>query len=215
MFTGIIQDIGTVAAVDAAPGGVRVVIQPSAPLAEMAEGESIAIEGVCLTVEPSSKADRLEFYLSDETLSKTTHGTLKPGARVNMERALAAKDRLGGHLVMGHVDGVGKIRRLDQHGEGWDLEVECPESIRAFVAPKGSVSIDGISLTPVDVTADSFTVAIIPHTYEKTTLCDKRKGSPVNLEADMIARYVVRYLSQAASGGGLDLDFLRRAGFDG
>lgn len=202
MFTGLIERLGCVEALNPAPGGARLAIRPDAPIDRLEIGESIAVNGACLTVEPGSSADRLVFFASDETLAKTSLGSLRAGGTVNLERALAAGDRLGGHLVMGHVDCVGKLRRLDHHGEGWELEIEFPESFRPFVAPKGSVTIDGISLTPVDVTARTLTVAIIPHTYEKTALRDRRAGDPVNLEADIIARYVVRFLQSTVQGGG-------------
>lgn len=213
MFTGLIERLGCVEALIPAPGGARLTIRPDAAIEKLVMGESIAVNGACLTVEPASAPDRLLFFASDETLAKTSLGSLRPGAAVNLERALAAGDRLGGHLVMGHVDTVGKLRRLDRHGDGWDLEIEFPESFRPFVVPKGSVTIDGISLTPVDVTARTLTVAVIPHTYEKTALRDRRPGDPVNLEADIIARYVVQFLQNTSQKGGVTETLLKQAGF--
>jgi riboflavin synthase len=189
MFTGLIERLGSVEALDPVPGGAR------------------------LTVEPASAPAHLAFFLSDETLEKTSLGSLRPGGLVNLERALAAGDRLGGHLVMGHVDTVGTLRRLDRHGDGWDLEVAFPESFRPFVAPKGSVTIDGISLTPVDVTPTTLTVAVIPHTYDRTNLRSRKAGDPLNLEADIIARYVVHFLANTSAKGGVTEALLKQAGF--
>ncbi len=214
MFTGIVQDVGRLDASRPAAGGLRLEVVPSCPFEDLGTGESVATEGVCLTCEPESKPDRLIYFLSAETLSKTTLGDLEPGAQVNLERSLGAGDRLGGHLVMGHVDGVGTIRSLKSDGESWTLEVDFPEALRPFFASKGSVSINGISLTLVDVEPACFSVAIIPHTREVTSLRSRRAGDRVNLEVDTIARYVVEYLSRTGVGGGVDADLLKRAGFD-
>lgn len=213
MFTGIVQQTGRVEKVQRAEGGVRLAVAPAAPLADLKIGESICTDGVCLTAEPGSTPDRILYFLSEETLSRTTLGSAAQGTIVNLERSLAAGDRLGGHLVMGHVDGVGTIRRLDRRGESWDLQVETPAGLVPFLAPKGSISVDGISLTVVDVLESGFTVAVIPHTHEVTSLRNKAAGSPVNLEVDMIARYVVQYLGNLASGKTVDLELLKRAGF--
>lgn len=213
MFTGIVQGLGRILSADPAAEGVRFVIEPLFAFENLDVGESIAIDGVCLTAEPGSTEARLGFFLSSETLSRTTLHGLRRGDSVNMERSLAAGDRLGGHFVLGHVDAVGKIARLDREGEGWTLEVAYPENLRPYLAPKGSVSVDGISLTTVDVSGSSFTVALIPHTYEVTSLKNKKAGSPVNLEVDAIARYVVSFLSQRFSGSKVDLELLKRAGF--
>lgn len=213
MFTGLVECLGTVEALDAVEGGMRLTLRPDPSVQNLEIGESIAVNGACLTAENGSTADRLIFFASDETLSKTSLGALKAGSLVNLERAMAVGDRLGGHLVMGHVDCVGNLKRLDRHGDGWDLEIEFPESFRPFAAPKGSVAIDGISLTPVEVTARTLTVAIIPHTYEKTSLRSRKTGDPVNLEADIIARYVVQFLTNTAESGGVSAELLKKAGF--
>lgn len=213
MFTGIIQRLGRIESLQAASGGARMIVRPDAPLAGLEIGESIANDGVCLTAEPDSKPDHLIFFLSNETLSRTTFGAAKSGATVNLERSLGAGDRLGGHFVMGHVDATGCIARLDREGEGWILEVEFPELMRPYLAPKGSVAVDGVSLTVVEVRARSFTVAVIPHTRENTSLKAKSAGAPVNLEADVIARYVANYLSQAVKSGGVSAELLKNAGF--
>lgn len=213
MFTGLVECLGTVEALDAVAGGARLVLRPYPSVENLEIGESIAVNGACLTAEEASTADRLVFFASDETLAKTSLGSLTQGSIVNLERAMAAGDRLGGHLVMGHVDCVGTLKRLDRHGDGWDLEIEFPESFRPFVAPKGSVTIDGISLTPVDVTPQTLTVAIIPHTYEQTALRARKPGDPVNLEADIIARYVVQFLTNTGGGTPITESLLKNAGF--
>lgn len=214
MFTGIVQQLGRIDAAEPAPGGARLALIPVESFVDLRPGESISVEGVCLTAEPESTGGRLLFFLSDETLSKTTLGGLKAGASVNLERSLAAGDRMGGHLVMGHVDGVGSIRALDRVGEGWTLEVSFPAELRPYLAPKGSVAVDGVSLTVVEVREASFTVAIIPHTYEVTSMHVKGAGASVNLEADTIARYVVQYLQGLEAAGGVTPDLLKRAGFE-
>lgn len=214
MFTGIIQQLGRVTERRDAAGGARLIVRPDRPLEGLEAGESIANDGVCLTVEPASLPDRLEYFLSRETLDRTTLGALRPGSEVNMERSLGLGAKLGGHFVMGHVDCVGEISRLDREGEGWLLEVAFPPLMRRYLAPKGSVAVDGISLTVVGIDAGRFTVAMIPHTREVTTLHGKGAGSRVNLEADMIARYVAEQISSLASApGGLTRDALRDAGF--
>lgn len=214
MFSGIIQALGRVVARSPSEGGLRLSVSPTTAFKDLEPGESVAVEGVCLTAEPGSTPELFGFFLSEETLGRTTLGDLETGAMLNLERSLAAGDLMGGHLVMGHVDSVGTIRRLEEQGEGWLLDVEFPSELGPFLAPKGSVAVDGISLTTVDVSSTSFTVAIVPYTYKMTTLHTKAIGSPVNLEADTIARYVVRYLSQSSSSRpDLSAEFLERAGF--
>ncbi len=216
MFTGIIQQLGRVRESLDAPGGRRLKIRSESGFENLRAGESIAVEGVCLTVEPGSPPGELIFFLSEETLSKTTLGELESGAAVNLERSLALGDRIGGHWVMGHVDAVGQIARLEQSGEGWILEVAFPEALRRFLAPKGSISVDGVSLTVVEIKGDRFSVAVIPHTYQMTSFQSKRAGSRVNLEADVIARYVAEQMRLGNAGSPpsrVDEELLRRAGF--
>jgi riboflavin synthase len=219
MFTGVIGQTGSVTRLDRVAGGARLRVAPDAPFEALSVGESIAVSGACLTVEPGSVADDLCFFLSDETLSRATLGEAGPGRRVNLERALRPEDRLGGHLVLGHVDGVGVARRLERVGEGWSLEVEYPAELAPFLAVKGSIAVDGISLTVARLCPDGFGVAVIPHTMERTTLRDARPGLRVNLEADVLARYVVRGLEALAGGAkadpGLSLEKLLAAGFSG
>ena len=214
MFTGLIETLGSVTGLARAGEGSRLRVAPRAPLAELAVGESIAVSGVCLTAEQGSRGGELIFFLSTETLARTTLGRLERGALVNLERSLRADGRLGGHLVMGHVDGIGAIRRFDRLGEGWVLEIAFPPDLAPYLAVKGSVAVDGISLTVADLREGAFTVAVIPHTAQATNLCQARAGSPVNLEVDVLARHVVRALDlYARQSEGVTREKLRQAGF--
>jgi riboflavin synthase len=214
MFTGLIQTTGEVREAQAADEGVRLTVAPTQAIGDLAIGESIAVCGVCLTAEPDSRPDRLRFFMSRETLERTRLAALRPGARVNLERSLRPDDRMGGHLVMGHVDGVGEIERLERQGEGWLLGVRYPGELSVFLAPKGSIAVDGMSLTLVDVERTRFTSALIPHTVEATLLKWARAGDRVNLEIDMLARYVVRALeAMERRSGRLTTELLAQAGF--
>ena len=195
LFTGIITHLGTVAEVRDGAALRDLVIETDMPLGDLALGASVAHSGVCLTVVEHGQG-RLRVQASPETLGRTTIGRWREGSRVNLERSLKLGDELGGHLVFGHVDGLGVIAALDEAGDGtWRLEVATPAELAPLVAVKGSVSVDGISLTVNEVSADRFACMIIPHTYSHTTLGDRRPGDPVNLEADMLARYVARRLA--------------------
>lgn len=218
MFTGIIEISAELATLRPATEGSRLEVRPAPspePLATET-GESIAINGVCLTLEAGSAPDRWRFFASPETLRRTTLGALRPGAALNLERALRAGDRLGGHFVAGHVDAVGEITRWERLGESWELEVAFPAELAPLLAVKGSVAVDGISLTVATLTAGRFTVAVIPHTVAVTNLRAAVVGQPVNLEADMFARYVVRALEaqqHQSSPPALSPELLARAGF--
>jgi riboflavin synthase len=207
MFTGLVEALGSVDRVDVEGDGRALVI--GAPLsAELAMGESVAINGACLTVVARDERT-YRFQAGPETLRRTNLGELKPGDRVNLERALRVGDRLGGHLVQGHVDGLGHIASRRRQGE-WDLVwFSCPADLAEQTVPKGSVAVDGVSLTVVDVTAEGFSVALIPHTLAQTTLGFKTPGASVNLETDVLAKYVWKCLR----GGGVTRDTLERAGF--
>ena len=185
MFTGIIEVVGTVAS--ASEGTLS--IASSYDPASLDLGESIAVNGTCLTV---TKVEGTAFFIDagPETLARTTTGLLKPGDRVNLERALTLSTRLGGHLVQGHVDEVGRVRSVIAHDNAYDLWFDAPKPLLRLIAPRGSIAIDGISLTVTGVDADGFSVMIIPHTWANTTLKDRPVGASVNLEADMLARYV-------------------------
>jgi len=195
MFTGIITDIGTVTDIETR-GDTRFRIATAYDADDMALGASIACAGACLTVVDKGRsgpgASWFDVEASAETLAHTKLGACKVGTRINLERALKAGDELGGHIVSGHVDGVGRLVSRRQEGDSWRLTFRAPAEIMRFIAAKGSVTIDGISLTVNDVAADTFGVNIIPHTQTQTTLGDLHTGDPVNLEIDMLARYVAR-----------------------
>jgi riboflavin synthase len=190
MFTGIITDIGRVAAVERR-GDTRFVVETSWDAAAIPVGASIACSGVCLTaVETTARAFVADA--SAETLSKTTLGAWAPGTPVNLERSLRVGDELGGHFVYGHVDGVATVVSVEPEGDSHRIVLEAPAALARYVAPKGSVAVDGVSLTVNEVDGARFGVNIIPHTWTATTLRDLRPGSRVNLEIDMLARYLQR-----------------------
>jgi riboflavin synthase len=194
MFTGIIIATGRVISAADKGGDLELGIDAgSLDSARMTLGESVCVQGVCLTV---TRLDGTNFYadVSRESLARTTLGTLKIGARVNLEPSLRAGDPLGGHLVSGHVDAVGKLDSVTQDARSRRLQFELPEPLMRFIAPKGSVCIDGVSLTVNGVGGRHFDVNIIPHTWEVTTLGDLRSGAHVNIEVDQIARYVDRLI---------------------
>lgn len=194
MFTGIIQGVGTMAAREPRGGDVRLVIDVgSLPFEGVELGESIAVNGVCLTVVEFAPG-RFAADASNETLSLTTLGSLSPGDALNLERAMRPGDRLGGHLVSGHVDGVGRVAAIepDARAQRWRFEAG-PEVLR-YVAKKGSICVDGVSLTVNQADDTGFEVALIPHTIENTRFAHTGVGDPVNLEVDLIARYVERLL---------------------
>lgn len=191
MFTGIITDIGEVVERDRG----RFAIRCSYPAASIAVGASIACDGACLTataVEPTGPGSTIAVDVSNETLSKTTLGAWQPGRRINLERALKAGDELGGHIVSGHVDGVARILDIRPDGDSRRFTMEVPAELARFIAPKGSVALDGISLTVNEVAETRMGCNIIPHTLTHTTLSAKKPGDDLNLEVDVFARYVVR-----------------------
>jgi riboflavin synthase len=198
VFTGIIEELGAVEAVEDQGDAVRLTVRGPRVTGDARPGDSIAVNGCCLTV-----ADRDgETFTADvmrESLNKTSLGVLAPGARVNLERAVTPTTRLGGHIVQGHVDGTGSVVRREA-SEHWELvEVSLPAGLRRYVVAKGSIAVDGVSLTVVDVVDDTFTVSLIPETLARTTLGSKQPGDPVNLEVDVVAKYVERLLPQRAS----------------
>ena len=206
MFTGIITDIGTLVSVDRDTSGersqwgdTRMVVDSHYNCKTIAIGASIAHAGACMTVvekEVTSKGCRYAFDISDESLDKTTLSDWTVGHKMNLERAMTAADELGGHLVSGHVDQVGRLEAKTELAGSLKLDFSAPENLMSTIAPKGSVTIDGVSLTVNNVDREQFSVNIIPHTAEVTTLGQLQVGDKVNLEIDLIARYVARYLSQ-------------------
>ena len=197
MFTGLVEALGSVVAVIPEPPGVRLVVDAGALARGATLGESICTSGCCLSV-VRIDGERLEFQLGPETLSRTTLGGLAPGSRVNLERSLRATDRLGGHIVTGHVDGLGSLSARVEEGDWATCRFTAPPALLAQMAGKGSVAIDGVSLTVVDVDAATFGVALIPHTLEHTTLGRLAVGDRVNLETDLVFKYVARWLEARA-----------------
>ena len=195
MFTGIVRERGIVAAVDGGADGVRLRIDAPATAAQAAVGDSVAINGVCLTITERDGAS-LSFDAVPETLSRTALGRLVPGSAVNLEPALRAGEPLGGHYVQGHVDGVGRVRSLEPEGDGVRLTIEAPEELLRYCVEKGSVAVEGVSLTIAALGDDVFEIALIPHTLAETTLASLGPGDPVNLEADVLAKYVERLVGR-------------------
>jgi riboflavin synthase len=200
MFTGLIEEIGLVRRVGAAGGARRLAIEGKETLLGLAVGQSIAIDGTCMTVTLVAD-DSFEVDVSAETLSRTTLGRLREADRVNLERPCRPTDRLGGHIVTGHIDAVGTIMEARQEGETWRFVFSYPERLGPLLVPKGSIAVDGISLTIAELTDTTFGVAVIPHTYRKTTLGRKQVGHHVNLETDILGKYVVRYLETLGAVG--------------
>jgi riboflavin synthase len=196
MFTGIVEEVGRVGAVEVRPGLTRLRITAGRVLDELRIGDSIAVNGTCLTVVATAGAE-LAVEATPETLRRTNLGRLAAGDGVHLERPMAANGRFGGHIVQGHVDAVGQILDRQPEGEAVILSVSAPPEIMRYVVPKGSIAVDGVSLTVVDVADASFTIALIPHTQEATLLCTGPLGRTVNLEADVLAKYVERVATYA------------------
>ena len=193
MFAGIVEALGTVIAVEVASPGKRLVVQAHQVADGAKIGDSICVNGCCLTI-VTIDANQLAFDAGPETLQRTNLGELSPGHEVNLERSLSIGDRLGGHFVTGHVDDIGHIDKREDDGQWSTFWIRCNEQLTRQMASKGSVAIDGISLTLVDVDADMFSVALIPHTLTVTTLGKKLAGDAVNLETDLLAKYVQQQL---------------------
>jgi riboflavin synthase len=205
MFTGIVEELGTVEAVERQSDAIRLTVRAIVVLEDAALGDSISVNGCCLTVASTSStdggdstgcgaADRFTADVMAETLDKTGLGALAPGERVNLERAVTAGTRLGGHLVQGHVDGLGHVVRRDP-GDHWEvLTISLPSALAPYLVDKGSITVDGVSLTVVEARDDDFTVSLIPETLRRTTLGFREPGDPVNLEVDVIGKYVARQL---------------------
>lgn len=215
MFTGIIEELGTVADLQILPDAAYLTLEAHKVLKETQIGDSIAVNGVCLTV---VKLQETQFTVDvmAETLQKTNLGELVRGNQVNLERALQLSTRLGGHLVSGHVDGTGTIYKKTKIGIAEVFEIKTSPSLLQFILPKGSVSIDGISLTVVKVDQHGFSVSLIPHTRQETTLGFKGVGSKVNLETDLIGKYVAQFLSNQPAPEqrkDISMDFLAQHGF--
>lgn len=193
MFTGIVRELGRIAAVDGTSDGARIVVEAPATAAAAEIGDSVAINGVCLTVTASGNGT-LAFDAVPETLRRSSLGALAPSEHVNVEPALRAGEPLGGHYVQGHVDGVGEIRRTEGEGDGRRVWIDPPSGLNRYLVEKGSVAVEGVSLTVAELDDAGFAVALVPHTLAVTTLGDRRAGDHVNIEVDVLAKYVERLL---------------------
>ncbi|OQX13367.1 MAG: riboflavin synthase [Thiothrix lacustris] len=218
MFTGIIEAIGTIRDMQPKGGDLRLTINTGKlAMSDVALGDSIAVNGVCLTA-IAFDSSSFSADVSRETLSLTSLGNLNRGSKVNLEKALTLQTRLGGHLVSGHVDGLGEVVSRHEDARSVRFTIRAPDALAKYIAAKGSITVDGTSLTVNKVNGSSFELNIVPHTLEETIIADYRSGSAVNLEVDVIARYLERLLlgekaAHAASGGGLTESFLAEHGF--
>ena len=211
MFTGLIEAVGKVRSVTRDGKGARIVLE--APFAgDLKRGDSVAVSGACLTA-IDLWPDAFSADVSNETLARTAMGGWRAGATVNLERALAVGQRLGGHYVLGHVDGLGRIANVSALGDAWRVDVAFPPSMAPLFIDKGSVAIDGISLTVNEVGPSSFWVAVIPETQARTTLEARKVGDAVHLEGDVLGKYVLRALATTGRSGGLTLEKLAEAGY--
>ncbi|MAL49038.1 MULTISPECIES: riboflavin synthase [unclassified Methylophaga] len=211
MFTGIIAAVGQLKSLESRGGDIRLHIDPAKlDLTDVKLGDSIAVNGVCLTVvEMASRS--LQFDVSQETLQRTSLGQLKKGSEANLEKALAVGDRLGGHMVSGHVDGLGEVISKTASARSWQYKIKVPTELERYIAEKGSITIDGVSLTVNGVFDGGFDINIIPHTLEETIIKHYQTGTRVNLEVDLIARYLERLLPQ--TGSTISRDFLTQQGY--
>jgi riboflavin synthase len=195
VFTGIVRELGRVEAVEGGETGVRLVVAAPQTAAQAGIGDSVSVDGVCLTVVEATDG-RLAFDAVPETLDRSTLGRLASGAGVNVEPALRAGEPLGGHLVQGHVDGVGRVRSLEPEGDGARLRIDAPPALVRYCVEKGSLTVAGVSLTIAELHDDGVSIALVPHTLAATTLGSLRPGDEVNLEADVLAKYVERLLAR-------------------
>ncbi len=195
MFTGLVADLGTVSDVVATPDGVRLQVATSLA-AELSEGDSVAVNGVCLTA-VSADAQAFTAEVMNETLRRSSLAEVAAGGRVNLELPLRAQDRLGGHVVQGHVDGVGSVSAVEDDGFARVVTIRAPDGLLRYVVEKGSIAVDGVSLTVSSVSPDTFAVSLIPETLERTNLGAAAPGTPVNLEVDVLAKYVEKLVTVA------------------
>lgn len=211
MFTGIIEAIGRVTAVQRRGDLLSLTIAPQAALTEMVVGDSICVNGACLTATALSH-EGFQADCSSETQERTTLGSLTPHDEINLERALKVSDRLGGHLVTGHVDGTGYVTEVTRGAGSLVMTIRVPHELASYIVDKGSVAVDGVSLTTSRIAGDEFQVVVIPHTAQNTTLGRKRAGDRANIEVDLIGKYIKRFMQQG--GAGINKGFLAEHGFD-
>ena len=212
MFTGIIEELGSIRSLTKTGGGAFIEISADSVTQSTADGDSISVNGVCLTA-LNIKPGHFSADVSQETLDRTTLGALSAGSRVNLERAVTPSTRLGGHIVQGHVDGRGKFVSAVGNGDFWTVKIGFPPELARYFVYKGSVSVEGISLTIAKLNDADFDIAVIPKTWELTNLSTLRPGDEVNLEADVIAKYVERIMQVGNETGGVSTEKLRKAGF--
>jgi riboflavin synthase len=218
MFTGLVEGIGKIKSVTKTGRDMNLTIMPPFDIADCRIGDSVSVDGVCLTI-TSIKEGTLGMYASEETISRSAMGRLRQGDEVNIERALSLAGRLGGHMVLGHVDGVGRILQKEQVQRSWLIRVGIDEGMSRYVIEKGSIAVDGISLTVNRCNDDFFEVNIIPETAMATTILKKKVGDRVNIETDLIAKYVEKFVKKDkrserdAASGHIDKEMLERFGF--
>jgi riboflavin synthase len=219
MFTGIIETVGKVAAIERGSDSIRLTVSAGQIAEDVTLGESVAVNGVCLTV-VSFRPPHVTFDAVHETMRKTTLGGLQIGDSVNLERALPVGGRLGGHIVQGHVDGSGRIASIRPIDNSWFVYVDASPELMRYIVTKGSIAVDGISLTVAEAADRTFSLSIIPHTWDNTTLHEKRAGDPVNIECDILGKYVEKMLGGYIAGadrqaerGGVTMDLLARSGY--
>lgn len=214
MFTGLIEKRAKFKSREISAGAGKLHVVTGSPFADLKRGESIAVNGVCLTLETFNNND-LTFHVLEETFRKTNLGEIEMDSGLNLERALAVGDRLGGHIVSGHVDTTSKVKSWTSIGDDWKLAIFAPAQIQPYLVEKGSIAIDGVSLTIVDITSDSFSVHLIPTTCGDTCLREREEGALVNLEADMIGKYVVKQLGAWVPGSqsNVTMDMLEGSGW--
>lgn len=207
MFTGLIKDIGTIKAIKSNPEGKEFTIEATKLIEEIKIDDSVATNGVCLTA-TEIRGSTFKVQAVHVTLEKTTTGKLTVGSKVNLELALRPMDRLGGHFVQGHVNGIGKILKIDSRGKNFDVTLEAPSDLRRYMIAEGSIALEGISLTISKLTSTSFSVSIIPHTWDNTILHAKKVGDYLNIEVDMMAKYLENFVGfmKPQSGTSFNLD---------
>jgi riboflavin synthase len=220
MFTGIIESVGKVAGIERSGEAVRLTVSAGKIAEDVGIGDSVAVNGVCLTV-TDIRLPHVTFDAVYETMRKTTLGELAVGDGVNLERSLPVGGRLGGHIVQGHVDGTGRVASIRPVGNSWFVYIDAAPELMRYIVTKGSVAVDGISLTVAESEDRTFALSIIPHTWDNTTLRDKRAGDPINIETDILGKYVEKMLGgyvsggadQSPSRGGVSMDLLSRSGY--
>lgn len=216
MFTGLIENKAKIIKRETVSGASKLKLETETPFTHLTKGESIAVNGACLTLEEFADK-KISFHVLEESLNKTNLRDLPIGAWVNLERALAVGDRLGGHMVSGHIDNTAKVKGWNSVGDDWELSIYLPENLKPYLVEKGSIAIDGVSLTIVNLSDDSFSVHLIPTTYYETCLSERKEGDTVNLEADLVGKYVVKQLGAYLPEGtksNISLDTLLNAGWD-